>query len=107
MNPFDFTQFETLLLSIDPNASKYEGNGNEAYTVWTPCGEVQVRFSNNRRSAVIRKVQIDRFTKSDSDTVAAKLYATLDAVPWVTFEYVQDFEPDTGYIHHIYDCEVF
>lgn len=37
MNPFDFTQFEALLLSIDPNASKYEGNGNEAYTVWTPC----------------------------------------------------------------------
>ena len=34
MNPFDFTQFETLLLSIDPNASKYEGNGNEAYTVF-------------------------------------------------------------------------
>lgn len=106
MDPFDFTWLETLLLSIDPAAMKYEGNGGEAYTVWTPCGEAQARFAGNRRRAVARKVQIDRFTKSDPDAVAAALYATLDADPRITFAYTQDFEPDTGYIHHIYDCEV-
>jgi hypothetical protein len=46
-----------------------------------------------------------RFTKSDSDPVAPALFAALDAEPSVTVRWLQDYEPSTGYIHHIFDCE--
>lgn len=94
-----------LLISIDPTVTKYEGNGKDAYTVWTPYGE-EVLFAGDSRAEIVVKVQVDRFTKIDNDQIAVALYQALDKENGVAFEYQQDYEQDTGYIHHIFDCEV-
>lgn len=99
-------KLKELLLSIDPDATKFQGAGKGNYTVWTPYGENALQAGNRRRE-VAAAVQIDRFTKDDPDEIADAIYAALDAAAFVAFEYLLDYEPDTGYIHHIYDCEVW
>ena len=49
--------------------------------------------------------QIDRFTTSETDEVADEIRRVLDGDVRVAYRYELDYEPDTRYIHHIYDCE--
>ena len=49
--------------------------------------------------------QIDRYTKDEDDTIAGALKTALEADPRICFAYMVDYEKDSGYIHHIYDCE--
>lgn len=96
--------FKALILTVDPSATKNKGDGQENYTVWRPYGLTGPR-SNNKRSCRVWKVQIDRLTKTDNDTIAAALLDALDASR-IPYTYLLDYEQDTGYHHHIFDCEV-
>lgn len=98
-------KLKELLLAIDPEVSKFQGAGKGNYTVWTPYGE-NVLLAGNHRREVAHKVQIDRFTMDDPDEIADAIYAALEKAEFVTFDHQLDYEPDTGYIHHLYDCEV-
>jgi hypothetical protein len=51
------------------------------------------------------KVQVDRFTKTDNDTIALGILNALEAAK-IPHTYLIDYEKDTGYHHHIFDCEV-
>lgn len=99
-------KLKELILSIDPEATKFKGAKKGNYTVWTPYGETPL-MAGNRRQTVAVKVQIDRFTKDDQDEIKEALYQALDGAEFVAFIYESDYEPDTGYIHHIFDCEVW
>lgn len=48
---------------------------------------------------------VHRFCKSEDDEIAERLFAALSADPRIAFTYITDYEPDTGYIHHIFECE--
>lgn len=98
-------ELKALLIAIDPHATKFKGAAKGNYTVWTPYGE-NPNFAGNRRNEVAQQIQIDRFTKDDPDRVASEIYAALDAAEFVAFSYQLDYERDTGYFHHIFDCEV-
>lgn len=97
-------RFESLLLSIDPDTTKYTGSGGTAYTVWTPV-KVSCLMADDIRAEEKWQIQVDRFTRMESDTIASNLYQTLAETEDVTFEYHVAYEADTGYIHHIFICE--
>lgn len=101
-------QIKALVIAVDPNAGHYESafQGDDAYTVWYEVQRTGL-FADNKRPGKSWRFQVDRFTKSENDPIAAQLEAALDAAPGVLCEYVVDYEPDTGYIHHIFDCEAF
>ena len=94
-----------LVVAVDPLAAHYESayKGSAAYTVWREYGEAGF-MADDRHQGVI-PFQIDRFTKIENDATAAALFAALEADNRVAFAYRVDYEPDTRYIHHIFDCE--
>lgn len=99
-------QIKTLVISVDPTAGHYESahQGTDAYTVWF---EVQRSgmFADNRRPDKSWRFQIDRFTRDENDPIAQALEAALEAAPGVAYDYLVDYEPETRYIHHIFDCQ--
>ena len=98
----DLTAFKDLLLEVDPKATKYKGIGGDSYTVWTPYS-IDKEMADNMQEDVVWSIQVDRFTKADNDPIAKAIYNKLTEAG-IPFEYELDFEPDTGYIHHIYVC---
>lgn len=99
------SEIKTMLVAVDSTIQRYESShaGSEAYTVWRELGPANI-FADGQHQGVMR-FQVDRFTKTEDDTVAAAIYTALEARDDVTFEYIVDYETDTGYIHHIFDCE--
>lgn len=99
------SEVRAFLLSVDPTAERYESSrtGSEAYTVWRELGPGQY-YADGQTQGVTR-FQVDRFTKTEDDPVATALWIALEDSDDIAFDYQVDFEPDTGYIHHIFDCE--
>lgn len=96
--------FKALIISADAAATHHFGGGAENYTTWSEFGEGGLR-ANNRNSESLLRIQIDRFTKLDNDPVVDAITAALDANE-IAYDYLLDREPDTKYLHHIWDCEV-
>lgn len=97
-------EFSEMLLTADPNATRYKSDQKPNYTTWIDFGRKKL-MANNRVAERAHKVQIDRFTKIEDDPIAEAITAVLDENE-IAYEYLCDFEQDTGYIHHIWDCEV-
>lgn len=94
-----------LVAAIDPLASRYESANNtrESYTVWNETRMLGLMREDRHEPAWA--FQIHYFTKRENDTMANAIFAALEADYRVAFEYLQEYEQDTGYIHHIYSCE--
>ena len=99
-------QIRALVVSVDPYAGHYHSahRPGEAYTVWYEVQRAGL-FANNVRPDKSWRFQIDRFTKNEFDPIPAALEAALDADPRIAYDHLTDYEPETGYIHHIFDCE--
>jgi len=96
---------QALVISVDPLAGHYESacRGRDAYTVWREVRLLPRLADDEHEEGWV--FQIDRFTKSESDDVERRLREALDADARVAYSYEVDYERDTGYIHHIFDCE--
>lgn len=96
---------KALVVAVDPNAGHYESayQGSAAYTVWREYRALPFMADDEHQTGWT--FQIDRFVKAEGDSIASALFAALDADPRVSFQYLVDYEPDTRYIHHIFDCE--
>ena len=94
-----------LVVSVDKNAGRYESayQGGQAYTVWREFRRLDMMADDRHEEAWA--FQIDRFTKTEGDGIAAAFLDALEADERVAYSCIVDYEPDTGYIHHIYDCE--
>lgn len=97
-------EFRDLLLTADPEASHYKSTQQENYTVWDEYGENKLTADDAKAEMAI-KIQIDRFTKIEYDPVVDAIRDMLDR-ECIAYEYLSDNEPDSKYIHHIFDCEV-
>lgn len=96
--------FRDILLTADPQITKRFGNGKGNYTVWTPGG-IDRSLSDDIGDEKVQRVYVDRFTKLDDDPVVNKIWDVLESA-FVSFEYDQDTETDTKYIHHTFTCYV-
>lgn len=93
-----------LVVSVDQNARHYHSMSNEdAYTYWEEA-QLLPLTSDDRHDEAWR-FYVHRYTKTENDLTAATLLAALDGDPRVAVVYTTDHETDSGYIHHIYQCE--
>ena len=99
------TEFRDLLLSADPQARHYTHvkDGKTPYTTWAEYLRMQGSADNRRNSGW--RIQIDRYTKAEFDPVAERIETMLDRSDGITYEYRVDYDQDSGYIRHTFDCE--
>lgn len=97
--------FRRLLLRVSPKATRYEGGRTGNYTVWREYKYVRLDGDNQSAERTV-KIQVDRFTKIEDDPEVNAITDLLDEQDDIAFTYLVDYEHDTGYIHHIWDCEV-
>lgn len=99
-------RIKELLTSIDPDVQRYDHDGagtEDAYTVWREIRPSGI-YGDGQEIGSLR-FQVDRFTKEEDEETALALKALLEAQDDIAVDYRVDYERDTGYIHHIYDCE--
>lgn len=97
---------QALVVSVDPDCGHYESAHaeSEAYTVWREYRRLPMDADDGYAEEGWH-FQVDRFTKAEGDAIAAALLAALEADERVAVDYQVDYERDSGYIHHIFDCE--
>ena len=96
-----------LLVTVDPDVRRYfsQSENRAAYTYWEETQRLSL-ISNDVHAEAWR-FYVHRYTKIENDEVAARLFRTLDQHPAITVRYTVSVEPDTGYIHHVYECEAY
>lgn len=101
------SEIKALVLSADPTAERYESSrdGSESYTVWREVRRLAATADDVHIEGWA--FQVDRFTRDEDDPVAEALFEALDGSDRVALAHIVDYERDSEYIHHIYDCEGF
>lgn len=98
-------ELKDLLLTVGPPVSHYHAHKQPAsYIVWAEYGAHDICADNALRERAWR-VQVDLFTRAEDDPNRDKIQALLDRDE-IAYSYLIDYEQDTGYIHHIWDCTV-
>ena len=97
--------FKELILTADPNAKRYANTRRPNYTVWAEYDTNNLR-GDDKAIESVPKVQIDRFTKIENDPIVAAITGMLNANDIAYAGPLTVVEPETGYIHHIWTCEV-
>lgn len=97
-------EFKDLLLTADPAASHYKSTLHPNYTVWAEYGTNDLA-ADDKTAERAWKVQIDRYTTIENDPIAAAITAKLDENE-ISYDLQVDSDPTTGYIRHIWACEV-
>ena len=94
----------TLLLEADPGIQHYFCvKENEDYSYWEETQRLGLVADDTHEEGW--RFYVHRFTRTEDDPVAAAIFAALDADPRVTVIHTTDFERETGYIHHVFQCE--
>ncbi len=99
------TEFETLLKTADSSITKRKGKGNINYTTWSPGVYNNSVMSDDEPDETFVRVYVDRFTKTENDTVAESIANVLSGA-FIPFDREEITEPETGYIHHSFTCLV-
>ena len=93
-----------FLATIDPNIRHHRSmRETDDYTYWDETHIMP--FTADNRHAPDWAFVVHRYTKTEDDELAAQIFAALDADDRIALSYDVDSDPETGYIHHIYDCE--
>lgn len=99
-------EIRDLLVSADPAVRHYFSMEPERdYTYWEETEQLPCTADDHHREAW--RFYVHRYTRDEFDAIARQLWQTLDTDPRVATRHRMDFEHDTGYIHHIYECEGF
>lgn len=97
-------EFRDLLLSADPEASHYTSGKTTNCTVWAEYDTNDV-IADDGHYHTIYKIQVDRYTKIEFDPMVDAINLILEH-PQIAYGYRSLYEKETGYIHHVWDCEV-
>lgn len=98
-------EIKDMLVTVDPGIKHYFSMGKgTAYSYWEETKRLPF-ISDGHHSEEGWRFYVHRFTKESGDTVAAALFQALDDDVRVAVSWQTDFEQDTGYIHHIFECE--
>ena len=99
-------EIKSLIISAIPNEPVHHYFSTETeknYTYWEETERLPLLADDGHEEGW--RFYVHRFTRRENDPVAARLFAALDADPRVTVSETRDFDPESGYIHHIYRCE--
>lgn len=97
-------EIHELVAAVDPMARHYFTNkAGDSFTVWQEYRLLE--FSADDEHLEGWAFEIDYYTKQEFDPTAQALRDALERHPGVSYTYQVVYEPDTGYIRHIFDCE--
>lgn len=98
-------EIRDMLVAVDPTIEHYQStNQSRDYSVWAEYQRLNL-MSDDQHSDEGWMFQVDRFTKAENDPIATAFFNVLDADSRVAVVHQVDYEPTTGWIHHIFDCE--
>ena len=98
------TEIQTLLVTADTGIKHYFSAGTgEAYSYWEEGRRLPMMADDKHQEAW--RFYVHRFTRTASDATATALFNALDGDDRVAVKWIVDTENDTGYIHHIFECE--
>lgn len=93
-----------LIVGAAPEAKHYVAAAQgEAFTVWQEYR--QLDFSADDKHAEAWAFQIDHYTKTEFDPIAKAIRMALEEHPGTTYRYEVQYEKESGYIRHLFDCE--
>lgn len=95
-----------VLVSADPEIRHYWQMGTGAdYTWWQETQMLPLTGDDKHDEGWA--FQVHRFTMDEYDPIKSIIREVLEEDPRIAFRYLVDTEEDTGYIHHIFDCEAY
>lgn len=99
------SEIQNLLVFVDPDIKHHFSMSKAwSYSYWEETGRLPF-LADDRHEEAWRFV-VHFFTKTENDPRAWAFFDTLDEDPRTTVQYIPaGMEKDTGYIHHIYECE--
>lgn len=93
-----------LVVTADPQARHYDSHKDGSdFTVWMEYKRLGLPGDDTHGDGW--KFEVDRYTKEEFDPIAELIEKTLTDAEGVAFTYMVDYEQDTGYIRHLFDCE--
>ena len=75
------------------------------YIVWREVREKTLR-ANGKVALRLHVIAVDFFTKDEYDELPNKIEVAIDSIGAAHDDVEIDYEPDTGYIHYSWTCEV-
>ena len=98
------TDIRDLLVQVDPDIRHYfSTETSRDYTYWEETRQLPITADDRHDEAW--RFCVHRFTRDERDPVAVAIMQALDHDPRTTVSHLTTHEADSGYIHHIYDCE--
>ena len=99
-------EIQRFVASVDSGARHYVSREESVdFTRWQELRRLPV-MGEGRHAEEAWAFQIDRFTRSANDPVCQAFVDALEAAPRIAWQKPAPiYEPDTGYIHHIFLCE--
>ena len=102
------SEIKSLLAAADPDIRHYfTMSGAEAYSYWEETRRLPFLADDaHNASDQAWRFYVHRYTKTEDDAIAQTIFNTLDSDPRTTVVWtVSPIDPETGYIHHIFECE--
>ncbi len=102
-------EIKALLVTADPNIKHYFSMSNaESYSFWEESMRLPFMADDVHGSSdQAWRFYVHRYTKTEGDAIAQAIFDTLDADPRTTVKWLTSYDSESGYIHHIFDCEGF
>lgn len=98
------SEIKALLGRADPDIRHYFSMSDaEAYTYWTETQQLALTADDKHDEGW--RFYVHRFTRDENDATAAAIFSALDGDPRIAVRRRTEYERDSGYIHHIYECE--
>ncbi len=98
-------QFGALLASIDSNVKHFDSMAEGNFTIWEEYERIKAYADGRNQGGW--KVQVERYTTDEDDSIAAELEAAFDSSDEIAFLHMVDYDKDEGIIRHLFDCEVW
>lgn len=94
------------VIEAAPYASHYYSvKKGESYTTWHEYRRIPLK-GDGQTAEDAWAFQVDHFTKREDDPVPEAIFAALDGNDRIAVSHrVLPPEPETGYIHHVFQCE--
>jgi uncharacterized protein YbdZ (MbtH family) len=102
------SEVKALLVSADPDIRHYFSmhNSEKLYSYWEETQQIGPVWDDQHDTAnQAWRFYVHRYTRTEDDSVAAAIFEALDQDPRTTVRWSTDFDKESGYIHHIFECE--
>lgn len=97
-------EIKAKLVAIDPDIKHYFTMSDaDAYSYWEETSRLPFTADGQHQGGW--RFYVHRFTRIENDPTVIALFSALDADFRIAVRWTVGFEQESGYIHHIFECE--